>query len=199
MQPPGEPQLSLSEWAVLCQHSSAGPVKSPAAATGEGRRAAESWLTRPAGSRRYRPHGPAAEAAGSVAAHSHRDRRSAPADDRIRAHPRASFAGLRETRLHDARHTAATVLLALRQPTPTVMSLMGWSSESMAARYQHLTDAMRTQVASEVGDLIWADPEQARPTPMLTVRRDSLAVVVAANQRGRACRGSQSRPRTSNE
>ena len=37
-------------------------------------------------------------------------------------------AGLREARLHDARHTAATVLLVLRQPTPTVMSLMGWSS-----------------------------------------------------------------------
>jgi integrase len=71
-------------------------------------------------------------------------------------------AGLRETRLHDARHTAATVLLALRQPTPTVMSLMGWSSESMAARFQRVTDAMRTQVASEVCDLIWADPEQAR-------------------------------------
>jgi len=43
-------------------------------------------------------------------------------------------AELRETRLHDARHTAATVLLVLRQPTPTVRSLMGWSSESMAAR-----------------------------------------------------------------
>jgi integrase len=98
-------------------------------------------------------------------------------------------AGLRETRLHDARHTAATVLLALRQPTPTVMSLMGWSSESMAARYQHVTDAMRTQVASEVGDLIWANPEQARLTQMLTVRRDSFAVVVAAAQRCLALHG----------
>ncbi len=34
-------------------------------------------------------------------------------------------AGLREARLDDARHTAATVLLVPRQPTPTVMSLMG--------------------------------------------------------------------------
>ena len=64
-------------------------------------------------------------------------------------------AGLREARLHDARQTAATVLLALRQPTPTAMSLMGWSSESMAARYQHVTDAMRTEVASQVRDMIW--------------------------------------------
>lgn len=37
-------------------------------------------------------------------------------------------AGLRESRLHDARHTPAAVLLILRQPERTVMSLMGWSS-----------------------------------------------------------------------
>ncbi len=65
-------------------------------------------------------------------------------------------AGLREARLHDARHTAATVLLALRQPTPAVMSLMGWSSESIAARYQHVTDANRPGVAEE-----WASGQGA--------------------------------------
>jgi hypothetical protein len=32
---------------------------------------------------------------------------------------------LREARLHDARQTAATVLLILGQPERTVMSLMG--------------------------------------------------------------------------
>jgi len=35
-------------------------------------------------------------------------------------------AGLRDARLHDARHTAATVLLLLDVPVRTVMSLMGW-------------------------------------------------------------------------
>jgi len=89
-------------------------------------------------------------------------------------------AGLRDSRLHDARHTAATVLLVLRQPTPTVMSLMGWSSESMAARYQHVTDALRSQVASQVGELIWdtaaGDDDQA---PVM-VRRGSLAAILAA-------------------
>jgi integrase len=34
-------------------------------------------------------------------------------------------AGLRELRLHDARHTAATVLLILGVPTPTVMASWG--------------------------------------------------------------------------
>ena len=39
--------------------------------------------------------------------------------------------------------------------TATVMSLMGWSSDSTAARYQHVTDDLRIEVAGQVGDLIW--------------------------------------------
>jgi integrase len=49
-------------------------------------------------------------------------------------------AGVPDGRLHDARHTAATVLLVLGVPERTVMSVMGWSSTTMAARYQHVTD-----------------------------------------------------------
>ena len=64
-----------------------------------------------------------------------------------------------ETRLHDARHTAATVLLALEVPERTVMGVMGWSSTSMAARYQHETDPIRHEVASRVGGLLWSRPE----------------------------------------
>jgi Phage integrase family len=89
-------------------------------------------------------------------------------------------AGLREGRLHDARHTAATVLLVLRQPTPTVMSLMGWSSEAMAARYQHVTDALRSQVASQVGDLIWDSATGDDDSAPIMVRRNSLAAILAA-------------------
>ena len=89
-------------------------------------------------------------------------------------------ASLREARLHDARHTAATVLLVLQQPTPTVMSLMGWSSGSMAARYQHVTDTMRSQVASQVGELIWNSPTGGSGQAAVVVRHDSLAAVLAA-------------------
>ena len=89
-------------------------------------------------------------------------------------------AGLREARLHDARHTAATVLLVLRQPTPTVMSLMGWSSEAMAARYQHVTAALRSQVASQVGELIWKPAGDSTATGTLMVPAAALANVLAA-------------------
>lgn len=69
-------------------------------------------------------------------------------------------AGLREARLHDARHTAATVLLILGVPTPTAMAIMGWSSASMATRYQHMSDAIRSDVAARVGGLLWETDER---------------------------------------
>jgi integrase len=71
-------------------------------------------------------------------------------------------AGLRETRLHDARHTAATVLLILAVPTPTAMAIMGWSSAAMAKRYQHILSSIRQDVAGQVGGLLWGQPETAK-------------------------------------
>lgn len=62
-------------------------------------------------------------------------------------HPRTDYtnwkslllaAEVREGRLHDARHTAATVLLVLGVPQRAVMELMGWATSDMAKRYQHL-------------------------------------------------------------
>ena len=66
-------------------------------------------------------------------------------------------AGVPDGRLHDARHTAATVLLVLGVPERTVMSVMGWSSTTMAARYQHVTDPIRRDVADRIGGLLWAE------------------------------------------
>ena len=66
-------------------------------------------------------------------------------------------AGVPDGRLHDARHTAATVLLVLGVPERTVMSVMGWSSTAMAARYQHVTDPIRRDVADRIGGLLWAE------------------------------------------
>lgn len=64
-------------------------------------------------------------------------------------------AGVRDARLHDARHTAATVLLLLGVPERAVMAIMGWSHSAMAARYQHVTAAVETDIATRVGGLIW--------------------------------------------
>lgn len=68
-------------------------------------------------------------------------------------------AGVREARLHDARHTAATMLLVLQTPTRAVMDVMGWSQVSMTKRYQHVPDAVRRNIASQLGGLLWQPPE----------------------------------------
>lgn len=64
-------------------------------------------------------------------------------------------AGLRDGRLHDARHTAATVLLILGVFERTVMGIMGCSSTGMTRRYQHVTDPIRQAVADQVDGLLW--------------------------------------------
>jgi integrase len=64
-------------------------------------------------------------------------------------------AGVRDGRLHDARHTAATVLLLLGAPERAVMGVMGWSNTAMAARYQHVTATIQRDIATRVGGLIW--------------------------------------------
>jgi len=39
------------------------------------------------------------------------------------------------------------------------MEIMGWSHSAMAARYQHLTGAIRGDIASRVGGLLWGPIE----------------------------------------
>ncbi|MFD9734299.1 tyrosine-type recombinase/integrase [Umezawaea sp. NPDC059074] len=68
-------------------------------------------------------------------------------------------AGVPDGRLHDARHTAATVLLLLDVAERTVMGIMGWSNTAMAAKYQHITSAIRQDVAQRVGGLLWKPVE----------------------------------------
>ncbi|MFH8404285.1 tyrosine-type recombinase/integrase [Streptomyces sp. NPDC018019] len=74
-------------------------------------------------------------------------------------------AGVRDGRLHDARHTAGTVLLLLGVPDVIVDAIMGWEpggSARMRARYMHVTGPLLKQVANQVGDALWggAGPER---------------------------------------
>lgn len=66
-------------------------------------------------------------------------------------------AGVRAARLHDARHTAATMLLLLGVPERAAMEVMGWSNSSMAKRYQHITEGLRQDIANRLGGFLWGD------------------------------------------
>lgn len=68
-------------------------------------------------------------------------------------------AGVRDARLHDARHTAATTLLLLGVSERAVIDIMGWSTTKMTLVYQHITDSVRKDVADKVGDYIWGKIE----------------------------------------
>ncbi|MFC9652356.1 tyrosine-type recombinase/integrase [Streptomyces sp. NPDC056937] len=75
-------------------------------------------------------------------------------------------AGLRDSRLHDARHTAGTILLILGVPDTVVDAIMGWEpgqSARMRRRYQHLTDRVLKDTAAKIGGLLWTRPDQQPP------------------------------------
>lgn len=67
-------------------------------------------------------------------------------------------ADVRDARLHDARHTAATMLLVLKVPPRAIMSIMGWSEHAMLTRYLHIPHELMEEIASQVGGLMWTAP-----------------------------------------
>ncbi|MDX2854523.1 site-specific integrase [Streptomyces sp. PA03-3a] len=72
------------------------------------------------------------------------------------------LAGVRDGRLHDARHTAATVLLLLGVADVVVDAIMGWEpggSARMRSRYMHVTGPVLKNVARQVGDALWSSPD----------------------------------------
>jgi len=76
-------------------------------------------------------------------------------------------AGVREGRLHDARHTAATMLVVLGVSDRTIMGMMGWSNTSMTQRYGHIVDPIRRDVAGRLDALLWSDDEpQVQPVDL---------------------------------
>jgi integrase len=64
-------------------------------------------------------------------------------------------AGVRPARLHDARHTAATLLLVQGVDSRVVMALMGWSHQSMTRRYQHVVPELARDAADRMSAALW--------------------------------------------
>ena len=70
-------------------------------------------------------------------------------------------AGVRDGRLHDARHTAATVLLLLGVHERTIMSVLGWSTTAMVGRYAHVIAPIHEDLATRLDGLLWSGPDGA--------------------------------------
>jgi integrase len=66
-------------------------------------------------------------------------------------------AGVRRLRVHDARHTAATLLLVQGVDSRTLLGLFGWTSLALVQRYTHLVEDLRRDAANRMGSVLWGD------------------------------------------
>ena len=66
--------------------------------------------------------------------------------------------GIRDARVHDARQTAATLLLAQGVDQRVVMEILGHSQISMTARYAHVLPQVMTDAADKIGQALWGQP-----------------------------------------
>jgi integrase len=69
-------------------------------------------------------------------------------------------AGLRRIRLHDLRHTAASVLLAQGVPARVVMEILGYSQISVTLNtYTHVDTSLTQEAADRMEQALWPDEE----------------------------------------
>lgn len=64
-------------------------------------------------------------------------------------------AGVPHHRLYDARHSAATILLAEGVGLRTAMDILGHSQQSMTLRYQHAVDELKIDAAKRIDSALW--------------------------------------------
>ena len=69
----------------------------------------------------------------------------------------AKTAGIRRVRVHDTRHTAATLLLAQGVDQRVVMEVLGHSQISMTSRYAHVLPQVMMDAAERIGRALWGE------------------------------------------
>ncbi|ETA00428.1 site-specific recombinase XerD [Frankia casuarinae] len=73
-----------------------------------------------------------------------------------------SQAGVRAARLHDARHTMASLLLAQKVHPRVVMEIMGHSQISLTlGTYSHVAPELSTDAADRMGSALWGETTPA--------------------------------------
>jgi hypothetical protein len=73
-------------------------------------------------------------------------------------------AGVRPARLHDARHTAATLLLAQGVAPRVAMQILGHSQISLTlGTYSHVVPELAAEAAASMGDALWGPSDSPAP------------------------------------
>jgi site-specific recombinase XerD len=68
--------------------------------------------------------------------------------------------GVRDARLHDARHTAATLLLEQGVDISVVQEILGHSTLAVTKRYAHVTSRLAKEAAERMGRALWDLPDE---------------------------------------
>jgi integrase len=68
------------------------------------------------------------------------------------------LAGVRATRLHDARHTAATLLLEQGVDIRVVQEILGHSTLMVTKKYTHVTSRLARDAADRMARILWPGP-----------------------------------------
>ncbi|WP_239335778.1 site-specific integrase, partial [Frankia sp. CiP3] len=73
----------------------------------------------------------------------------------------AKAAGVAAARLHDARHTAASLLLAQGVPARVAMEILGHSQIGLTlGTYSHVAPELRTDAAARMGEALWGSDDR---------------------------------------
>jgi integrase len=90
--------------------------------------------------------------------------------------------GVRPARLHDARHTAATLLLIQGVAPRVVMQILGHSQITLTlGTYSHVVPELAEEAAEAMARALWA-PEETPSSPTPNKHDIKLAANLAANQ-----------------
>jgi site-specific recombinase XerD len=68
-------------------------------------------------------------------------------------------AGVRDARLHDARHTAATLLLEQGVDIWVVQEVLGHSTLTVTKKYAHVTSRLAKEAAARMSLAVWDAPD----------------------------------------
>lgn len=88
-----------------------------------------------------------------------------PRDDWAQWKELCKKAGVREARLHDARHTAATLLLEQGVDIRVVQEILGHSTLAVTKKYTHVTHRLARDAADRMARALWPDGAHHTPTP----------------------------------
>lgn len=91
-------------------------------------------------------------------------------------------AGIRDSRVHDGRHTAGTLLMEQGVDIRTVMEILGHSQMSVTKRYLHVSTPMAQEAMRRMGDALWDEPKKAEK-PRTETETETAALRAAKRRR----------------